>query len=188
MSDTNTFQILEAIKESGDRQERAMASLGGDIRRLLEVVVARPDDCKLPHQQANGNGKKETNFTMLTAVAAIIFGLMAPMYVMLESVSNTVSTQTMQMHKDDDRERNDAAAMARVNGSLREIETQFDGIRIAMDKDEYHDARGDAKVEDRLDQLEQRVFKIPSAYPPSDPPPAQLSGKYEAGRSQPDSR
>lgn len=154
MPDSNTSQVLEAIKESGERQERAMQSLGGDIRRLLEVVVSgRPES-------SPSSPTSSSPFILLFGVAAIIFGLMAPMYVMLQSQDSTVAHIIERLEADNDRERINAAATATINESLREIETQFDGIRIAADKDEYHDARGDAKVERRLDALEERVFKM----------------------------
>lgn len=115
---TELSGLKELIKDQASRTEknieRSMASiqtLGEEIRDLTHAISKGLGRTK----SENGSG----NWQMLFGVAAIMFGLMTPLYMSVHSVSTEVQEMDTQMRVDDGREKGDAAKMATFTSDIK---------------------------------------------------------------------
>lgn len=169
MPQTESQQVLAAIEKQGERADRhsrdqlsAINNLASELRDFGQNISGSIAGYK-------GNGKKngDSTWTILFGVAAMIFGLMAPMYIMISGISTNVAK-----HENLPGHPPTSSALAAMGVNLIEIETQFKGVseRIntmikSMDRDdnrEERDIRRTAIQGERILSLERKVFKIVS--------------------------
>ena len=79
--DTNDIKTL--IREQGREQKEAIKDLCVEIRGMATAITKY-----IGVRQTNGNG--QNNWQLLMAVAAIMFGLMTPLYMSMSTVSEAV--------------------------------------------------------------------------------------------------
>lgn len=130
---TEMTSILTAIEKQGERAERlsrdqmsAINGLASELRDFgsnISKAMHREPQTMMP--KSNG-----TTWTLLFGVAALIFGLMAPMYIMISGLaSGIVEHQHLPGHPITSQQ------LAAFEVNLKEIETQFKGIneRITLE-------------------------------------------------------
>jgi hypothetical protein len=124
-SEVSGERILETIKESGDRTETAIESLAREIRDLAKAITKQ----RVPESTNNkGTNNKGMMWGILVGVAGIGFGLMTPVYTMMASMSDNVSQhQSLAGHPEA------LQAIAALNQNLKEVETQFLGVREVIE-------------------------------------------------------
>lgn len=121
MASEDTQVILSAMKEQGQRHEKAFGDLASEIRDMSAAIVKGFAQSRgVTPTGVNGKG-------LLFGVAAIVFGLMAPMYIMVKSVSDAVvDHQGLVAHPVA------TEHLAKLSEQLKEVETQFAGVREVM--------------------------------------------------------
>ena len=126
--------------------ERIMETLKELTSLTRENVDAIRDLTSAIKSRMFGGGiedKKNGIWPILFGVGALVFGLMAPLYIMVDGISEDASAIGVRMQLDDIRERQLAVETAKLASSLIEVETQFAIVndrlseaRLRLEKDE----------------------------------------------------
>jgi uncharacterized protein (UPF0335 family) len=155
VADQNNRDQLQAI--SGLAEEiRGMAAA---ITSAITQTQSGPYDSK-PVSNSPSTGMQ---IGLLTGMAAIVFGLMAPMYIMVQSVRDQATNMDARMAVDDIREREDAASFADHGASLQKMIERIEVIRrdngrinqAIMDQAKSSSAKGA-----RIKYLEEEVNRL----------------------------
>lgn len=120
---------LNTLAEASKIQSTSLSGVSKTLTLLLERQSAAVKDVASVMPERNGN-------LSILACLAFVLTLMGAMgsigMVMNNQIAGELSDLDLAMHSYVDRERIDAAEDAKVVESLREVETQFDGVREVM--------------------------------------------------------
>lgn len=124
-AELDTRDIIEAIKDGHERQERAMGVVSSNLQGLAEAVAKG---------FARGSSTSSSQpLILLAAMAAILFGLMSPLYQRFAEQDAKASRIEARMDTKTDRERTDAAESAEVREALKALESRLQGAIDLMD-------------------------------------------------------
>lgn len=112
---SDTALILETIKEQGSRTEKSIDRLVDQIGDFMEAVT------KSIYRRA---GSGSSAMPMIAAIAGIMFGLMTPLYILMNGVARDVSH-----HGDLAAHSGTAAELATLKELLGKVETQSYDIK-----------------------------------------------------------
>ena len=169
MAETENQRILAAIEKQGERAERLSRDQMSAIQGLANELRDFGQNVSQAVTRHSFNGGKTGNgvWPILFGIGALVFGLMAPLYIMITGISMAQSKhESLVGHPET------ASAMAALNVNLQEIETQFRGVREVIatmkegiDEDnsrEVRDISSAASREERVRHLERKVFGWPT--------------------------
>ena len=151
MADETQMQF-EALLKQGDRTLGAIESLGNEIRSLAQGIVKGFANM----QGVNTNHSNGNSWQLLVAVASIMFGLLTPVYFMVQAQGDSITAINGSMRDDNKRERTDAAAIAKLSESMREVETQFKSVRDIMDERDKNQSEAMVHMREHLKEIKEQ--------------------------------
>ncbi len=125
MAAEDTQLILSAMKERDQRSDKILGDVLAEIRGMSAALVKGFAQDRIPAPAPAPSAPNGKN--LIFAMAAIVFGLMAPMYIMLKGVNDDISAHNQLDAHPAARER-----IAATHEQLKEVETQFRGVREVM--------------------------------------------------------
>jgi hypothetical protein len=149
---------FDALLKQGERTLGAIESLGVEIRALAQAMVK--GFARDGVQQSNGT---QAFWPVLIGVAGIMFGLLTPVYLTVDTQSGTMAALAMAMRKDDDRERTDAAELAALRTGLTQVAEQFKFTERLIGVNATAEMGAIAKLETWTEAHDRRVLGLNAA-------------------------